>query len=122
MTADGRSIFSTVTGMAARRYVDDAAAASEDWTARGRLHAAWQGKRELGTRMLELVVWGQDNDAEARAALERELGKIVHPDIIGVMASVWAAFYVQSLRFRLPETIVVGGFHQRQKTQRHRAR
>ena len=61
-------------------YVDDAAAASEDWTARGRLHAAWQGKRELGTRMLELVVWGQDNDAEARAALERELGKIVHPE------------------------------------------
>jgi hypothetical protein len=61
-------------------YVDDAAAVSEDWTARGRLHAAWQGKRELGTRMLELVVWGQDNDAEARAALERELGKIVHPE------------------------------------------
>jgi hypothetical protein len=30
--------------------------------------------------MLELVVWGQDNDAEARAALERELGKIVHPE------------------------------------------
>jgi len=61
-------------------YVDDAAAASEDWTARGRLHAAWQGKRELGTRLLELVVWGQDNDAEARDSLERELEKIIHLD------------------------------------------
>ena len=61
-------------------YVDDAAAASEDWTARGRLHAARQGKRELGTRMLELVVWGQDNDAEAQASLKRELEKIVHPE------------------------------------------
>ncbi|MDQ3117288.1 MAG: exosortase-associated EpsI family protein [Verrucomicrobiota bacterium] len=58
-------------------YVDDAAAASEDWTARGRLQAAWQGKRELGARMLELAVWGHEDDAEARAALERELAKIV---------------------------------------------
>ena len=38
------------------------------------------------------------------------------------LASVGAAFYVQSLRFRLPETIVVGGFQQRQKIQRRRAR
>ena len=58
-------------------YIDDAAAASEDWTARGRLRAAWQGKRELGARMLELAVWGHENDADAQAALERELAKIV---------------------------------------------
>jgi exosortase len=58
-------------------YVNDAAAASEDWTARGRLHAARQGKRELGARMFELAVWGYENDAEAKAALERELSKIV---------------------------------------------
>jgi len=38
------------------------------------------------------------------------------------LTSVGRHFYVQSLRFRLPETIVVGGFQQRQKTQRHRAR
>jgi len=61
-------------------YEDDTVAASEDWTVRGRLRAAWQGKRELGTRMLELVVWGQNSDADARAALERELGKIVHSE------------------------------------------
>ncbi len=58
-------------------YVNDAAAASEDWTARGRLRAAWQGKRELGARMLELAVWGHEDDAEARAALERELARII---------------------------------------------
>ncbi len=58
-------------------YLSDEAAAEEDWTARGRLHAAWQGKRELGARMLELAVWGHEDDAEARAALERELAKIV---------------------------------------------
>lgn len=60
-------------------YADDAAAASEDWTARGRLHAAWQGKRELGARMLELAVWGHENDAEAQVALTRELEKIIRP-------------------------------------------
>jgi exosortase len=58
-------------------YVNDAAAASEDWTATGRLRAAWRGKRELGARMLELAVWGYEDDAVARAALERELDKTV---------------------------------------------
>ncbi|HXA09069.1 MAG TPA: exosortase/archaeosortase family protein [Chthoniobacterales bacterium] len=60
-------------------YVSDASATTEDWTARGRLHAAWQGKRELGARMFELAVWGHENDAQATAALQRELEKIVRP-------------------------------------------
>ncbi|MGH8093480.1 MAG: exosortase/archaeosortase family protein [Chthoniobacterales bacterium] len=58
-------------------YESDAAAA-EDWTVRGRLRAAWEGKREIGARMLELAVWGFEDDAKARRALERELEKIVH--------------------------------------------
>jgi hypothetical protein len=58
-------------------YASDAIAASEDWTVRGRLQAVWRGKRELGSRMLELAVWGYENDAEAQAALQRELGQIV---------------------------------------------
>ncbi len=57
----------------------DGASAGEDWSARGRLNAAWQGKRELGTRMLELAVWGYENEAEADTALQRELSKIVRP-------------------------------------------
>jgi exosortase len=60
-------------------YVNDAAAAAEDWTARGRLEAAWRGKREVGSRMLELAVWGHQDDQEAQAALRRELEKIVRP-------------------------------------------
>jgi exosortase len=61
-------------------YDDDASAASEDWTVRGRLHAVWQGKRELGARMLELAVWGYENDAEAGAALTQELATIIHKE------------------------------------------
>ncbi len=50
---------------------------TEDWTVHGRLRAAWAGQRERGARMFELAVWGYDNDAEANAALQRELEKIV---------------------------------------------
>ncbi|MGI8891790.1 MAG: exosortase/archaeosortase family protein [Chthoniobacterales bacterium] len=60
-------------------YTDATAVASEDWTARGRIQAAWQGKRELGTRMLELAVWGHEDDAAARSALQHELEKVVRP-------------------------------------------
>ncbi|MEO6872353.1 MAG: exosortase/archaeosortase family protein [Chthoniobacterales bacterium] len=60
-------------------YENDAAAAAEDWTARGRLRSAWEGKRERDARMFELAVWGHENDAEANAALQRELEKIVTP-------------------------------------------
>jgi len=60
-------------------YENDAEAASEDWTAGGRLRAAWQGKRETGARMLELAVWGHEDDQEAQAALRRELAKIIRP-------------------------------------------
>lgn len=50
---------------------------TEDWTARGRLRLAWRAERERGARMLELAVWGFENEAEAQAALQRELAKIV---------------------------------------------
>src|SRR5205085_1026165 len=53
------------------------AAIEEDWTARGRLRAALHGRREIGAQMLELVVWGYQDDAEARLALERQLASIV---------------------------------------------
>lgn len=61
-------------------YANDAEAAAEDWTARGRLRAAWEGKRERGARMLELAVWNYENDAEANAALERELSTIIRKE------------------------------------------
>jgi exosortase len=58
-------------------YKNVAAAEEEDWTARGRLRAALRGFREVGAQMLELVVWGYEDDEAAHAALQRELGQIV---------------------------------------------
>jgi hypothetical protein len=64
---DARSSYETV-----------AAAEYEDWSPRGRLRAALQGRRDIGAQMLELIVWGYQNDSEAAAALTRELAHSVH--------------------------------------------
>jgi exosortase len=58
-------------------YENVATAESEDWSARGRLRAALQGRREIGAQMLEVVVWGYEDDAEASEALARELGQVI---------------------------------------------
>jgi exosortase len=58
-------------------YENASAAAEEDWTARGRVRAAWEGKRDVGAQMLEVVVWGYDDDREAEQALQRQLAKII---------------------------------------------
>lgn len=61
-------------------YDNDRQAGEEDWSIRGRLRAAREGKREIGARMLELAVWGFEDDAEGRRALISELNKIVRPE------------------------------------------
>ncbi len=58
-------------------YENKSAANEEDWTARGRIRAAMCGQREIGAQMLELVVWGFDDDVEASMALQRQLEQIV---------------------------------------------
>ena len=58
-------------------YENAAAAESEDWSARGRLRAALQGRREIGAQMLEIVVWGYQDDSEASEALARELSQVI---------------------------------------------
>lgn len=58
-------------------YESVAAATQEDWTARGRLRAALKGQREIGAQMLEVVVWGYEQDAEASEALRRQLTQII---------------------------------------------
>ena len=50
---------------------------AEDWTPTGRIRAALQGRREVGTQMLEIAVWGYEDDAEAAAALRERLQAIV---------------------------------------------
>jgi exosortase len=58
-------------------YQNAATAISEDWSFRGRLRAALQGRREIGAQILEIVVWGYDDDQEATDALARELSRVV---------------------------------------------
>ncbi|PYK02439.1 MAG: hypothetical protein DME63_06640 [Verrucomicrobia bacterium] len=58
-------------------YENIAAAESEDWSPRGRLRAALQGRREIGAQMLEIAVWGYQDDAEASEALARELSQVI---------------------------------------------
>lgn len=63
---DARSSYETV-----------AAAVAEDWSVRGRVHAALQGRREIGAQILEIIVWGYQDDTEANEALARELGRVL---------------------------------------------
>ena len=58
-------------------YENTGAAQAEDWSARGRLRAALQGRREIGAQMLEVVVWGYEEDADADAALQRQLAQLI---------------------------------------------
>jgi exosortase len=58
-------------------YESVAAAESEDWSPRGRIRAALQGRREIGAQILEIIVLGYQDDDEANAALARELGRLV---------------------------------------------
>jgi exosortase len=60
-------------------YESEEAANEEDWTAQGRLRAALRGRRERGAQMLEVVVWDYKDEAEASAALQRQLAQIVRP-------------------------------------------
>jgi len=58
-------------------YESVAAAESEDWSPRGRLRAALEGRREIGAQMIEIVVWGYQDDNEASEALARELSQVI---------------------------------------------
>jgi exosortase len=54
-----------------------AAVAAPEWSARGRLAAVWQGRRNLGQRLLELAVTDAPDEQAARAALHRTLARIL---------------------------------------------
>ena len=51
--------------------------AETEWNLRGRLLAAWQGKRNLGQRLLEIAVLGVDDFSQAREALAKTAKEIV---------------------------------------------
>ena len=48
-----------------------------EWTAQGRLHAAWRGQRNLGQRLLEIAVIGFDDFFRAREAVATTVREIV---------------------------------------------
>jgi exosortase len=58
-------------------YENVAAAEEEDWSARGRIRAALRGRRERGAQMLELIVWGYEDDNTAIEALQSQLKHLV---------------------------------------------
>ena len=58
-------------------YETAATAESEDWSFRGRVRTALEGRREIGAQMLEIVVWGYQDDNEASEALARELSQVI---------------------------------------------
>jgi hypothetical protein len=51
-----------------------------EWNLAGRLRAAWQGKRNLGQRLLEIAVSGFDDFAAASEALAKTANEIVRPE------------------------------------------
>ena len=51
----------------------------ENWSASGRLEAVKNGKRDVGTQMLEIVAWGYDDEAKAEQAALEQLRQIVKP-------------------------------------------
>jgi hypothetical protein len=58
-------------------YENVNAAIEEDWTARGRIRAALHGRREVGAQMLELIVWGYQDDSDAKQALQQQLARVI---------------------------------------------
>jgi exosortase len=51
-----------------------------EWNLLGRLRAAWEGKRNLGQRLLEIAVLGCADFAEAREAVLKTAAAIVRPE------------------------------------------
>jgi exosortase len=49
----------------------------EDWTARGRLRRVWHAQKDRGAQILEIVVWGFEEDEAAERAIRLELDRLV---------------------------------------------
>lgn len=76
---NGRPLFVFVCIQEDKRVATGPADAGE-WNFRSRLRAAWQGKRNLGQRLLEIAVLGLDDFTTAREALAKTAEEIVRPE------------------------------------------
>jgi exosortase len=76
---NGRPLFVFVCIQEDKR-VASTSAGSGEWNLRGRLRAAWEGKRNLGQRLLELAVSGLDDFEQASKALSNTVREILRPE------------------------------------------
>lgn len=73
---NGRPLFVFVCIQEDKR-VASGSTGSEEWNLRGRLRAAFHGKRNLGQRLLEIAVSGLDDFAQATEAVSKTVSAIV---------------------------------------------
>ena len=73
---DGRPLFVFVCIQEDRQVVSGAMDSGE-WSLQGRVRAAFQGKRNLGQRLLEIAVTGLDDFAQARDAVAKTVNEVV---------------------------------------------
>ena len=78
---NGRPLFVFVCIQEDKRIASEPADSGE-WNFRGRLQAAWQGKRNLGQRLLEIAVSGADSFAKASEELGNTTRAMVRPKTI----------------------------------------
>ena len=76
---NGRPLFVFVCIQEDKRVASTAAEIGE-WTIGGRLRAAWEGKRNLGQRLLEIAVSGLDDFGRASEALSTTAREILRPE------------------------------------------
>ncbi|HKP03050.1 MAG TPA: exosortase/archaeosortase family protein [Chthoniobacterales bacterium] len=73
---EGRPLFVFVCIQEDKRVPSDEKQPAE-WNLQGRVRAAFQGKRNLGQRLLEIAVTGLDDSAKARDAVARTVNEMV---------------------------------------------
>ena len=73
---NGRPLFVFVCIQEDKR-VTTGSTAAEEWNLRGRLRAAFHGKRNLGQRLLEIAILGLDDFAQASEAVAKTVSAIV---------------------------------------------
>jgi exosortase/archaeosortase family protein len=76
---NGRPLFVFVCIQEDKRLASSPADSGE-WSVRGRLRAAWEGKRNLGQRLLELAVSGVESFTQARDLLAKATPAIVRAE------------------------------------------
>jgi hypothetical protein len=76
---NGRPLFVFVCIQEDKR-VASAGPETGEWNLAGRLRAAWEGKRNLGQRLLEIAVSGVDDFGRAGEALSKTASEILRPE------------------------------------------